>query len=213
MRRSERARASATASIASLFLFGALLAACGTAAVTPSPPPSPTPTPTPDPHLSEPASVGAVFAGLNAAGLKITANNADTGGANGEPRKRLNTTYAGWPLILSEFSSAKALASWSGFKADETPGIGDAPFNLVGLNILVEFGPHAKNAQTVPDPKFVQAAQALVDALDPLLSPLSQSSVQPLEVPLPSAAPSASGSTGPSPSAAHPSAPAASPSS
>ena len=209
MRDSVRDRGLAASLSAALLIFGLLLAGCGTAAVTPSPTPTPTPTPTPDPHLVAPASVDDVFAALTSAGLKITANNADSGGANGEPRKRLNTTYAGWPLILSEYGGVATLLTRSTFKPDTIPGIGSAPYNIVGLNILVEFGPHAKNKQTVPDPSFVAAAQALVDALDPLLSPLSQSSVQPLVLPQ-----SAEPPTSPAPASGAPaSAPAPSPSS
>ena len=169
-----------------------LIAGCGAAAVTPSPSPSPVATPTPDPHLTDPADVGAVFAALSAAGLHVTANNADAGGASGEPRKRINATYASWPLILSEFSSAAALAKSSGFTPDATPAIDQAPFTLAGLNILIEFGPHAKNAPTAPDPRFTAAAQALVDALDPYIGPLSQSSIRPLVLPGGSPGPSAS---------------------
>lgn len=189
-------------------LVGALVAGCGTDAVTPSASlPSTRPTPTPDPHLTEPASVGDVFAAFSKAGLRITANNADAGGQDGEPRKRFNTTYAGWPLILSEYSSRAALVTATGFEPDTPPGLGDAPFMLVGLNILVEYGPHTKNEITAPEKRFVEAAQALVKVMDPLLNPLSQSSTVPLDLPGPDVVP------GDEPSEAPASAPAASPSS
>jgi hypothetical protein len=132
-----------------------------------------------------------VYTALNKAGLRIVANNADAGAPGGEPRKRVNATYAGWPLILSEYSSAEAMALY-GYKPDTTPVLDDAPFSIAGLNILVEFGPHAKNEQVVPDRRFLEAAQALVDALHPLVGPLSQSSVEPLDLPAPSRAPGSS---------------------
>jgi hypothetical protein len=189
-------------------LVAALVGACGTEAVAPSPsPPPPSATPTPDPHLTEPASVGDVFAAFGRAGLRITANNADSGGQSGEPRKRINATYAGWPLILSEFSSQAALVASIGFQPDRAPRQGEAPFMIVGLNILVEYGPHTKNAVTKPDKPFIDAAQALVDAMDPLLSPLAQSSTAPLDLPREVVVPSGE------PSEAPASAPAASPSS
>jgi hypothetical protein len=191
-----------------VLLAATLVAGCGTDAVAPSPsPPPPSPTPTPDPHLTEPASVGDVFAAFGKSGLRITANNADSGGQGGEPRKRLNTTYDGWPLILSEYSSREALVRAIGFTPDAAPRLGDAPFTIIGLNILVEYGPHTKNEITTPDKRFIDAAQALVEVMDPLLGPLSQSSTVPLDLPGPIVVPSGDPSEPPA------SAPAASPSS
>jgi hypothetical protein len=195
-------------SVASLLCLALLIAACGSSA-TPMPSPSPTPTPTPDPHLSDPASVADVFRALGAAGLHVTANNAVSGGPGGEPLKKVNANFDGWPLILSEFSSAAALATSSGFVPGATPTRDDAPFSIAGLNILVEYGPHAKNTNDAPADQFRKAAQRLVDVLDPLLSPLAQSSVVPLDVPGSSPSPVPSGA----PASAAPSAPAPSPSS
>ena len=47
--------------------------------------PSPTPLITPDPHLGDPTTADAVFLALAAAGLRMTANNADAGGAESRP--------------------------------------------------------------------------------------------------------------------------------
>jgi hypothetical protein len=185
------------------------VAACGTAAATPTPPPPPTPTPTPDPHLEEPASVADVFKGLNAAGLRITANNADSGGPSGEPLRRVNATFDSWPLILSEYSSSAALAASSGFVDGAAPTRDDAPYSFAGLNILVEYGPHAKNDNEAPPTRFRDAAQRLAEALDPLLGPLAQSSVAPVVLPGVTSAPVPSGA----PASAAPSAPEPSPSS
>ena len=185
-----------------VLVLALVLAACsGSAAATPSPTPTPTPTPTPNPHLTEPASLDAVFAWIQKQGLQVTANNADAGVTGGEPLRRINATYASWPLIISEFSSSAALRK-SGFRADTIPGFGDAPFQIAGLNILIEYGPHAKNVnQQSPDPRFLAAAERLADVLDPLLGPLQQSSVQALTLPgtVSSAAP-ATPTTAPSPS-------------
>ncbi len=181
-------------------VLGLAVAGCsGSAAATPTAAPSTAPTPTPVAHLSEPASLTVVFAKLGEAGLAIVANNADSGGTSGEPRRRINATFAGWPLILSEYSSARALAA-SGFKAGTPPGQGDAPYRLAGLNILVEFGPHTTNlGAPSPDPRFREAAARLLAALDPLLGPMGQSSVDPLPAAVsPGASPSPAG--GPSPS-------------
>jgi len=183
-----------------------LVAACGTAATTPSPTPPPTPTPTPDPHLTEPASVADVFQALNAAGLRITANNADSGGSSGGLLRRVNATYDSWPLILSEYASSAGLAASSGFVGGTAPTRDDAPFSFAGLNILVEYGPHTKNDNEAPPARFSEAAQRLADALDPLLGPLAQSSVVPVVLPgvtpdaVPSGAPASAAPSAPEPS-------------
>ncbi|HEY3523658.1 MAG TPA: hypothetical protein VGK63_08135 [Candidatus Limnocylindrales bacterium] len=90
------------------------LAACGGgAAPSPSPSAAPTPTPTPNPHLAAPASVDAVFTWLTRHGLTIIPNNADARDS-GEPVKRINATYAGWPLILSQYSTEAAARNATG---------------------------------------------------------------------------------------------------
>lgn len=172
-------------------------AACGSSPTpTPPPRPSPTPTPTPDPHLTEPAAAEAIFRALSAAGLRVVSNNAVTGAPGQEPRLRINATYANWPLVIHEYSSNAALRR-AGFRAGARPTIGQAPFNLAGLNILVEFGPHAKNRnEPPPEPAFREAAEALIAALDPLIGPLEQMSIEPL--PLPTLTP-LPGASGPSP--------------
>lgn len=146
-----------------------------------------------------------VFKALNAAGLAVTANNADSGGATGEPLRRVNATYAGWPLILNEFSDGGALARVAGFVAGAKPRNVEAPFSIAGMNILIEYGPHAKNDNAAPDQRFVKAAQRLVDVLDPLLGPLAQSSIVALDVPgevapVPSGAPASAPASAPAPS-------------
>lgn len=176
-----------------------LLAGCGAAPTpSPSPPPTPSPTPTPNPHLAEPASADAIFRALGAAGLRIVSNNAVRGTAGEEPRLRINATYANWPLVIQEYSSSAALRKHASFRAGGRPTIGEAPFNIAGLNILVEFGPHAKNRnEPPPEPAFRAAAVALIAVLDPLIGPLEQMSIEPL--PLPTLTPQPGGSPSPSP--------------
>lgn len=188
-------RAATGAATAAALLAAVLLAACGSGPTpTPRPSPPPSPTPTPNPHLTEPASADAVFRALTAAGLRIVPNNAVTGGTGEEPRLRINATYANWPLVIHEYSSSAALRAKAGFRPGDRPTIGEAPFNLVGLNILVEFGPHAKNRnEPPPDPAFREAAEALIEVLDPLLGPLAQMSIEPLPLPTLTPSPSPSG--------------------
>ncbi len=169
--------------------------ACGSSA-SPSPPPTgapPTPVITPDPHLSAPASVDAVFSALGSSGLQITANTASKG-PGGEPEKLINATYAGWPLILSQFSTADALRKVTKFDPRVAPTHGDAPYAIVGLNILVEFGPKTSTLKTpvLPDAHRQAAALVLVAALDRLLGPLAERSVMPLALPGASVAPATS---------------------
>jgi hypothetical protein len=139
-------------------------------------------TPTPDPHLADPASVDEVFRKLSSAGLRITANTATAGA---EPIKRVSATYRDWPLILTQFSSADALAEVTKFDPSKPPRRGQAPYRIVGLNILVEYGPSVTNSKTPPLPDDLRrtAAMALIEVLDDLLGPLQQSAVEPLPLP------------------------------
>ena len=108
--------------------------------VQPTPVPTASPSPAPV-HLTDPVAVDVVFAALNKAGLKIKANNAGSGGDSGEPVRRINATYLDWPLIVSEYSSSKALAKATRWKAGAKPAQGEPPIAFIGLNILIEWGP------------------------------------------------------------------------
>jgi hypothetical protein len=178
-----------------------LAAACSTPAVSPSPTPVPTPVPTVDPHLGDPASAQAVFNGLGREGLKIVTNTAEVGAAGTAVITRINATYSGWPLEVVEYRTtadlAKTAAAW---KAGQRPGNGEPPVALAGANILIRWGPWARNAKPPrPDERQTAALEALVAALDRLLSPLRSRAnvpVQTVSVPLaiedgPSAAPEA----------------------
>lgn len=181
--------------LASMVVAGVFLA-CSTPPPA-SPPPSPTvaPTASPDPHLSEPASVDELFRKMSGAGLRITANTA-TSGRDAEPVKQVNATYSDWPLIITQFSSRAALVETTRFDPAKPPRRGQAPYRLVGLNILVEYGPRVTNSELppAPDPARRVAAIALVEVLDLLLGPLQQSAVEP--VPLPGSAPTPTSSAG-----------------
>ncbi len=179
---------------AAISIVIALVVACGGSVAT-TPPPSivPSPTPSPNPHLIAPASIDRVYQELRKAGLLIVANTAASGK---EPRKTIFLTYEGWPLTLEEFSSSEAITPITGFDPKRKPRFGEPPFMFVGLNIYLAYGPQVQNtAPTDPDPRFVAAANRLVQLLDPLLGPLQQSSVVAIDVP--SATPSPSPSPSP----------------
>lgn len=187
------------AQTASTLVVGFLVTACAAAA---TPPPTiiavATPLVTPDPHLTAPASVDEIFRLLGGAGLRITPNTA-SGGPREEPVKRINATFASWPLVLSEFTSAEALREIGRFDVRKPPGRGESPYVLAGLNILVEFGPKVTNGARppIPEPPRQAAFLQLVAALDPLLGPLAQRSVQPVPLPTATALPRPSGSATP----------------
>lgn len=175
--------------VASAALVTAIVAGCGSSPASP-PPATPVPTPvvTPDPHLRAPASVDDVFRLLGAAGIHIVPLTASIG-TSGEPIKRITATYTDWPLVLSQYSTAEALRRVARFDPRTPPVRGEPPYNIAGMNILIEFGPRDTNA---PKPVAADATRqaalvALVNALDPLIGPLSQRSVVP--VPLPHPAP------------------------
>lgn len=157
---------------------------------TPSPRPAATPRPTPvitpDPHLADPADLDTIFAELTKAGLVITPINA---GSADEPRRRINATYLDWPLIISEFSSGRALRTTTRWTPGGAPRRGEAPFTIVGLNLMFEYGPKVTNAVTPepPEQRYRDAMIELALVLDPLLGPLEQRSV--VALPLPTASP------------------------
>ncbi len=159
-----------------------LAAACSTPAVSPSPTPRPTAVPTVDPHLAEPASAQAVFNGLGREGLKVATNTAVLGAEGTAVVTRINATYGGWPLQVVEYRTAKDLARSADWKAGQAPGKGEPPVALAGSNILIRWGPWARGA-TPPKPDEHQRAalEALVTALDRMLSPLRTRSNVPVE--------------------------------
>lgn len=165
----------------------------------------PTPVITPDPHLTDPADLDTIFAELTKAGIAITPINA---AAAPEPKRRINATYLDWPLIISEFSSGQALRATTRWKAGAKPIRGNAPYTIIGLNLMFEYGPKVTNAATpgAPEARYREAALQLSLALDPLLGPLEQRSVVALALPtasptpVPTAAPTSTPAPTPVPS-------------
>ena len=182
--------------LAAAVAIGLAAAACGGSPPS-GPPASPTPAVTPDPtpvaHLSDPVKADSIYLALVAAGLRIVPNNASTGGPGHEPVKRINATYAGWPLSISQFTSAAALTAATDWKAGDRPGQGESSVAFMGLNILVEWGPTTGASPKEPDARQLAAAEALHQALDPLVSPLSARTIVAIPgVPEPTVAPTAS---------------------
>lgn len=183
-----------------LVLAGIVAAACSTPPAAPSLTPAPTPLVTPNPHLVDPATAQDVFNGLGREGLKITPNTANAGSDGGAVVTRINGTYLGWPLLVTQFRTAADLAKAAKWKAGEIPGRGEPPVALAGYNILVSWGPSETGAKPpTPDGRKAAALEALVRALDRLLSPLRARTVVPVQIaavpeaaaPDPSAAPKA----------------------
>jgi hypothetical protein len=193
MRTSNRGLRAVTALVAVV-----LVAGCGGGPSAPGSGASATPLVTPDPHLAAPVKVDNLFRLLGSAGIKIFPNTASES-TKGDPIKRIAATYADWPLVLTEFSTASALKTVGKFDTSERPKRGEAPYIVAGLNIMIEYGPRDTNdvAPVPADPAQHKALMALIAALDPLLGPLSQRSVQTIALPTlpptpPPAAPQAS---------------------
>jgi hypothetical protein len=183
-----------------LALVVILAAACSTPAVSPSPTPVPTPVPTVDPHLGDPASATSVFSGLSHEGLRFVTNTAEVGAAGTAVITRISATYGGWPLQLVEYRTAADLNKAADWEAGQAPGKGEPPVALAGANILIRWGPWDRNTKPPrPDERQTVALDALVAAMDRLLSPLRTRSnvpVQTVSIPVaaeegPSAAPEA----------------------
>jgi hypothetical protein len=166
-----------------LVLAGIIAAACSTPPVVSSPTPAPTPLVTPNPHLADPATAQDVFNGLGREGLRITPNTANAGSDGGAVVTRINGTYLGWPLDVTQFRTAADLAKAAKWKAGEAPGRGEPPVALAGYNILVSWGPSEIGSKPpTPDGRKAAALEALVRALDRLLSPLRARTVVPVQV-------------------------------
>jgi hypothetical protein len=174
---------------------------CGSApSPTPIPTPVATPTPTPDAHLGDPTTGNLVYSALAAAGLRVVGNSANSGVGGAEPRRRINATFGGWPLIIEEYSSGKALEKATDVGPSSTPRPGDPPYAFTGLNIRIEFGPKAEGS--IPSGargSTATAAAELALALDAIIGPLRQVAVVPVSLPTPGAPP---GSASPGPGSA-----------
>lgn len=178
-----------------LALLAALAAACTNAPASLPPTAAPTPVVTPNPHLSDPASAQDVFNGLGREGLRITTNTAAVGADGSAVVTRINATYQGWPLEVIQYRSSTDLATAADWKAGEAPGRGEVPVALAGSNILIRWGPRASGVKPPkPDDRQAAALEALVVAVDRLLSPLKVRTIEPVQV----ASAPAAGESGPS---------------
>lgn len=158
-----------------------LAAACGPAPASPAPTRVPTPVPTANPHLADPASAQAVFNGLGREGLKVTTNTAEVGAQGSAVVTRVYATYAGWPLEVVEYRTSADLAAVIAWETGQAPGKGEPPIALAGTNVLVRWGPWSKDAKPpAPDEQQKAALEALVAAVDRLLSPLQTRSNVPV---------------------------------
>src|SRR5262245_31729899 len=178
-------------------VIGVMAIGCGggPASAPPSPTPVPTPAPTPVAHLMAPVKADDLYLALRRAGLRIDPNNASTGGPGHEPIKRINATYEGWPLAISQYSTPASLLADIRWNNGSEPGQGEAPIAIVGLNILIEWGPTTGASPRKPDDRQLAAAEKLALALDPLVSPLSLRTI----VPIPGVSPTPQPTVAPTP--------------
>ena len=160
-----------------VLVVAALVAACGGSGPTPLPSSAPTPRVTPDPHLADPTTADEVFLALGAAGLRLTANNAQGGGEGNSLVKRINATYLGWPLSVSQYSSTSALAKLTEWQDDDLPGQGEPPVTIAGMNILIEWGPTTGAKPKRPAGRQVQGLRDLATSLNLLLAPIRSRSI------------------------------------
>jgi hypothetical protein len=175
-----------------------LAVGCG-ASATPPPSSAPTPTPTPLgfqtpwPPFSEPAHADDVYRALIADGIVLSPISADAGAGGRDPVKRIQATYEGSPLQISEFKSAKSLATATHWSAGAQPGPREAPIAMIGENILVQWGPIATTAPTAPTAGQLASAEKLRASLERLVGPLAIRSI----VPFPAGPAGSSPSDGP----------------
>ncbi len=174
--------------------FAVVSTACASPAPSATPSPTPTPLVTPNPHLPDPTTADDVFLAIGAQGLRLSANNATTG--TGGLVKRINASFGGWPLSISEYVSTAELTRQLDWPADELPGGNEPAVALAGLNILVTWGPISNAPPEAPDPARAARLITLARALDLLLGPVRVRSVVPLAVTTP--APDVTASTDPS---------------
>lgn len=152
-------------------LFG-VVAACATAPASVAPTARPTPVVTPDPHLVAPATADDVYRALNVAGLRVTANNANAGEPGTGLLKRINATYLGWPLTIGQYQTEANLQDQAPWPSGSVPGQGEPPVSVVGLNILIQWGPTTGAEPAAPNQTQLEGLPLLVEQLDLLLSPL-----------------------------------------
>lgn len=167
---------------ASLIVVGLFVAACGSAPPSVAPvTPKPTAVITPNPHLVDPASVDTVFTAIARAGMPISGNNAAAGT---DPVKTINATFRDWPMLISEYKSAESLAKARHWKERDPPGQGESPVAIIGLNILVEWGPTTGVRPPALDEVQVRAMNEFLKVIDPYVGPLIVRTTTELRVPV-----------------------------
>jgi hypothetical protein len=182
------------AGLAVLAILAILAGACGSSTTSPLPSGLETPSPTPDPHLKGNITADQMYGILISARLGLTANNANLGHGNPNIVKQINGVIGGWPIRITEYRSAAALAKAIAWKPGDKPGGDEAPYAWGAMNVLIQFGPISARPPAPPDDARQATATAIVTLLDPLLWPIAQHSVVviPSRTPEPSAGPSAS---------------------
>lgn len=167
---------------ASLIVVGLFVAACGSAPPSVAPvTPKPTAVITPNPHLVDPASVDTVFTAIARAGMPISGNNAAAGT---DPVKTINATFRDWPMLISEYKSAESLAKARPWKERDPPGQGESPVAIIGLNILVEWGPTTGVRPPALDEAQIRAMNEFLKVIDPYVGPLTVRTTTELRVPV-----------------------------
>ena len=196
--------------VLALVAVGVFVATRGASPAVTAPSAAPSALVTPNPHLPGDATAQEVFAGLGHAGLEVTAHTASAGSPDGPIVRKIFASYLGWPLDLTEYRSAALLSKDEAWASGSDPDKGDPPLTIAGGNILIIWGPvNAGRVPTKPDDRQREGFQALVSALEPLLSPIKAKSSVSVHIeaplvdatPIPSAAPSAAPSAKPAGSA------------
>lgn len=146
------------------------VAACGSPAPSVAPSLTPAPLVTPDPHLPDQTTADDVFRAIGARGLRLTASNANTG--TGGLVKRINASFGGWPLTISEYTSATVLSERLDWPDGERPGGGEPAVAIAGANILITWGPISDGQPVAPDAARAARLVTLAETLDALLGPV-----------------------------------------
>ena len=179
LRRARRPSVGA-AGVVGLLSVTLLAAACSSPPASVAPSIALRPAASVDPHLPDPTTADDVFRAISAQGLRLTASNAITG--TGSLVKRINASFGGWPLTISEYDSTSALASRLEWPEGEAPGGGEPAVAVAASNILITWGPTSKGVPVAPDAARAARLTTLAEALDVLLGPVRVRSIVTLPV-------------------------------
>jgi len=176
--------------VLALLTISLLAAACGTPAASVAPSRAPTPAPTIDPHLPDPTTADDVFRAIGGQGLRLTPSNAVTG--TGGLVKRINASFGGWPLTISEYTSSSVLEARLDWPDGGIPGGNEPAVAVAGSNILITWGPISNGAPVAPDAARAARLVSLAQVLDALLGPVRVRAVVELPIQTLQPAPAAS---------------------